>query len=140
MIGDRIKEIREKNGLTQSELARRLGLTRSGVNAWEMGVSIPSAQYLIGLANLFRVSTDYLLGLDRREGVDISNLDGEEKAVIYSLLNYFEKDRHSVRLSDSELAQLEDEYTVLVNSGDRLPRQMLKVVKGILDGEAGNEP
>lgn len=140
MIYDRIKEIREKNGMTQAELAKKLGLTRSGVNAWEMGVSIPSAQYLIGLANLFKVSTDYLLGLERKEVIDISGLNGEEKEIIYSLMRYFEKDSRSVKLSDSELAQLEEEYMTLAESKRHLPPQVSKVIKSILDDDAGKEP
>ena len=37
MIADRIKILREKHGLTQAELAKKLGITRSGVNAWKWG-------------------------------------------------------------------------------------------------------
>ncbi len=86
MVGERIKDLREKHNMTQTALARRLGLSRSAVNAWEMGVSIPSVPYLLELSELFRVSVDYLLGRSRAEMVDISSLSAEEKQVIYSLL------------------------------------------------------
>ncbi len=43
MIYERIKKLREKQGYTQTELAKMLGVTRSCVNAWEMGISVPSA-------------------------------------------------------------------------------------------------
>jgi len=62
MIADRIKSLREQQNKTQSELARQLGITRSSVNAWEMGISVPSTQYVVELAHIFKVSTDYLLG------------------------------------------------------------------------------
>ena len=42
MIADRIKSLREKQNKTQTELAKQLGITRSSVNAWEMGISVPS--------------------------------------------------------------------------------------------------
>ena len=61
MIAEKIKRLREQDSLTQAELAKRLGITRSSVNAWEMGISAPSTQYLVELANIFKVSTDYLL-------------------------------------------------------------------------------
>ena len=48
--------------MTQTELAKKLGITRSSVNAWEMGISVPSTQYIIELSLLYKVSTDYLLG------------------------------------------------------------------------------
>ncbi len=91
MIGERIKDLREKLNMTQTALARRLGLSRSAVNAWEMGVSIPSVPYLLQLSELFRVSVDYLLGRSQREMVDISDLSCEEKQVINSLLHCFSK-------------------------------------------------
>ena len=53
MIAERVKCLREKQGLTQAELAKQLGITRSSVNAWEMGISVPSTQYVVELANLF---------------------------------------------------------------------------------------
>ena len=64
MVADRIKSLREQNNKTQSELAKQLGITRSSVNAWEMGISVPSTQYIVELANIFHVSTDYLLGIN----------------------------------------------------------------------------
>ena len=65
MIADRIKVLREQQNLTQADLAKQLGITRSSVNAWEMGISVPSTQYLMELAAIFQVSTDYLLGLSK---------------------------------------------------------------------------
>ena len=64
MICDTIKELRERAGLSQSALAKKVGVTRSAVNAWEMGISAPSTSWLVELSNLFHVTTDYLLGLD----------------------------------------------------------------------------
>ena len=61
MVADRIKDLREQKNWTQADLAKLLGITRSSVNAWEMGISVPSTQYVVELANLFKVSTDYLL-------------------------------------------------------------------------------
>ena len=56
-LADRIKSLREGAGLTQAEIARALGISRSGVNAWEMGLSVPSTQYIVELAKQFNVST-----------------------------------------------------------------------------------
>ena len=88
MIADRIKSIREQHHLTQSELARRLGISRAGVNAWEMGISVPSTQYLTELAELFHVSTDYLLGIDATATVDISGLTDEDKELVLGVIKH----------------------------------------------------
>lgn len=90
-IGDRLRDIRNDNNFTQAGLAEKLGLTRSAVNSWEIGLSLPSTQYLIQLSKLYSVSIDYLLGLDEVERIDISNLDKNEKELIYGLLKSFNK-------------------------------------------------
>ena len=89
MICDRIKQLREQAGYSQAQLAKRLDVTRSSVNAWEMGLSIPTTQYVAELTQLFHVSADYMLGLDNTESIYIGNLSEEEKHILYSLLNYF---------------------------------------------------
>ena len=66
MVAEKIKALRESNNMTQNDVAKRLGITRSSVNAWEMGISVPSTMYIVELAQLFSVSTDYLLGLDHK--------------------------------------------------------------------------
>lgn len=90
MVCDTIKSLRETAGLSQSALAKRLGVTRSSVNAWEMGLSIPTAQYIVELSQLFHVSTDYLLGLNNTQAIYIDRISQEEKQILYSLIHYFQ--------------------------------------------------
>lgn len=90
MVCDTIKSLRETAGLSQSALAKRLDVTRSSVNAWEMGLSIPTAQYIVELSQLFHVSTDYLLGLNNTQAIYIDRLSQEEKQILYSLIHYFQ--------------------------------------------------
>ena len=63
MVADRIKTLREENQMTQAELARRLSITRASVNAWEMGISAPSTQYIVELAGIFHISTAFTMNL-----------------------------------------------------------------------------
>ena len=92
MIGERIRALREKAGSSQSELARRLTVTRSSVNAWESGISAPTAVYIIEMAQLFRVSADYILGLDAANTLVLDGLTEEEIKILYGLVDYFRKD------------------------------------------------
>lgn len=89
MIADRIKFLREKNSLTQASLAKKLNVTRSSVNAWEMGISVPSTALIVDIAKLFHVSTDYLLGIKATVALDISGLNEEETLIVYELVRYF---------------------------------------------------
>ena len=85
MTSDRIKALREARGWTQAELARRLSITRNGVNSWEQGLSMPSPACLVDLAKLFSVSTDYLLGVERLETVNVTGLNDEDIALLAQL-------------------------------------------------------
>lgn len=96
MIADRIKSIREEKGLTQADLAKQLGITRSSVNAWELGISVPSTQYVVELANLFKVSTDYLLCVDKSASISVSGLSEEDIQLVYNLVNHLREMRNLI--------------------------------------------
>ncbi len=127
MICERIKEARERNGLTQAALAKKLGVSRSAVNSWEIGISAPSVQYLIELSKLFKVSADYLLELNSSESVDISFLDDEEKRMVYSMLDYFKKYGSLVRKLSR---QVDADYDIIREEADKAAE---KAVKDILN-------
>ncbi len=91
MTSTRIKQLREERGLTQTELAKRLGITRSSVNAWEMGISVPSTQYIVELAEMFRVSTDYLLGVEFTATIDVGGLTQEDVQLIHGIVEHLKK-------------------------------------------------
>lgn len=91
MVADRIKALREQKGLTQSDLARQLGITRSSVNAWEMGISVPSTQYIVELAHIFKVSTDYLLGVGYSATVSVAGLNEKDVQIIHALITHLKE-------------------------------------------------
>ncbi|WP_302160973.1 helix-turn-helix domain-containing protein [uncultured Ruminococcus sp.] len=88
-LGEKIKYLRESAGLTQAELARILGLSRSGVNAWEMGLSIPSTQYIVELAKTFNVSADYLLGIEETSTISVKGLTEKQISVVLDVIQCF---------------------------------------------------
>ena len=91
-IGDRIRQLREREGISQSALAEALGATRAAVNAWEMGISNPSMQSLVELSLFFRVSVDHLLGLDDADTISLAGLTAEEKALVLQMIRHFESE------------------------------------------------
>lgn len=93
MTAERIKALREARGWTQAELARRINITRNGVNSWEQGLSMPSPACLVDLARLFSVSTDYLLGVERLETVNVTGLDEKDVAMLAQLADRLREKR-----------------------------------------------
>ncbi len=95
MIADKIKKLREKAGITQAELARQLGITRSGVNSWEMGITVPSTMYIVELALFFGVSTDYLLDMPETKTISVNGLTDREIASITEIVECYNPKRHA---------------------------------------------
>ena len=93
MIYERIKKLREKQGYTQTELAKMLGVTRSCVNAWEMGLSTPTTQYIVALSKLFHVSADYILGIKPDLSITMKGYTPEETALVLNLMKYIDNRR-----------------------------------------------
>ena len=61
ILSEKITEERKKNGWSQEELAEKLSVSRQAVSKWESAQSTPDLQKIIRMAELFQVSTDYLL-------------------------------------------------------------------------------
>ena len=74
-IGKKITWLRQKNGISQEELADRLEVSRQSVSKWEGAQSVPDLDKMIRLSELFGVSTDYLLKdeIEQAEHINSSN-------------------------------------------------------------------
>ena len=84
-IGKRIKNLREKNGLTQQQLAKELHVKRETVNLWENGFRDLKTGYTIALADYFNVDCDYLLrGISAKKS-DIHEATGLDEIAIVSI-------------------------------------------------------
>lgn len=86
---ERLKDLRDRLGYTQSDLAKKLSITRASVNAWEMGISAPSTSWLVELSNLFHVTTDYLLGLDNCITIRTNTLSDRAVTAILNTVEAF---------------------------------------------------
>ena len=73
MLNENIKTLRKTKGLTQDELAIRLHVVRQTISKWEKGLSVPDAEMLQKMAEIFEVSISQLLGssINQDENVDI---------------------------------------------------------------------
>ena len=109
MLGDNIRENREKLGINQVELAKLIGVSKQTVSNWENDNRIPPTQTLDKLANIFNVTTDSLLGrnavlqsdtrVDMENDEDyivakeISKLDADDKEFIKRMIKKLNKNK-----------------------------------------------
>ncbi len=73
IFSTRIKELRERKGLSMEQLANNLSVTKSRVNMWENNGTVPRMNVLIEVAKFFGVTTDYLLGNDDEKNLSTDN-------------------------------------------------------------------
>lgn len=77
MIGDVIKKERTKKDITQSELAKAIGVSPSTIGMYEQNRRQPDTESIIKIADYFNVTTDYLLGIEDVETI-AAHHDGEK--------------------------------------------------------------
>lgn len=102
-IGKKIKELRLDAGLSQPELAKKINVANSVISNWENATNTPRADYIISLAKIFKVSTDYILGLENEDGTKIE--DNEEEYVPIVARSKDNKQRN-LTISKSELKKI----------------------------------
>lgn len=94
-MGNKIKNLREKAGMSQTELADKLGLSKSVISAYEKGVRNPSYKVLPLLAETFNVSQLYFFEKGEWQNqpvtVDITDLNPDQQRIIISLVNEFKE-------------------------------------------------
>lgn len=90
-FGDKLKQLRKSQKLTQQQLAERLGVAKSVVSYYESGDRFPSYDVLVKIAHTFHVTTDYLLDMERKRILDVSDLSEEDIAVLITVANALRK-------------------------------------------------
>ena len=90
-FGSTLKRLRLQSGLTQKELADKMGVTKAVISYYELQERYPSPEVLVKLASIFHVSTDYLLGLERTDTLDLSGLSEEDALLVKKLVESLRK-------------------------------------------------
>jgi transcriptional regulator with XRE-family HTH domain len=90
-IGEQIKKLRTAKKMTQSELAEKINVTKATVSAYENGTRQPSYEVLIKIAELFRVSTDNLLGYSNKYTIDVTSLNQQQRNTISEVVSVYRR-------------------------------------------------
>ena len=87
MLNETLKALRKQRGYSQEEVASRLNVVRQTVSKWEKGLSVPDADALMRLAELYEVTVGDLLGMPPQEENAASQPDSREIAEQLSRIN-----------------------------------------------------
>lgn len=90
-FGNVLRELRLKSGMTQKDLAAKIGVTKSVISYYELSERSPSPEILMKLAAVFHVTTDYLLGIQKLDLLDLSGLSDEDKALVHTMVDTLRK-------------------------------------------------
>lgn len=87
-FGTTLKELRQRSGMTQKQLADKLSLSKAAVSYYEQSLRSPSPDTLLGLSRVFHVSADYLLGIeDKKQTLDVTDLSDEDIEFLQSTVD-----------------------------------------------------
>lgn len=106
-FSERLKDLRRQAGLTQVDVAEKLGISQPAYASWERGVKKPTQENLVKIAQILNVSMDYLVGNSEEKSDELDNIEllfrmnskgltEEEKAVFKKELIEFMEERKRV--------------------------------------------
>lgn len=74
-FSERLKDLRKQAGLTQVEVAEKLGISQPAYASWERGAKKPTQENLVKIAQILNVSVDYLVGNSEEKADELDNIE-----------------------------------------------------------------
>ena len=90
-IGNKIRQLRTQRKLSQGALGSLLGVSKSVISAYENDVNSPPYDALIKIAQIFNVSTDYLLGMSKNKTINVDGLTNTQIEAVVMVVNELKK-------------------------------------------------
>ncbi len=90
-LNENIKHLRLSHGMNQVEFAKLINVTKQCVSNWENDNVLPSIEMLVKIADVFNVTTDYLLGRNEKYLLDVSELKEDQIAHISLIISDLSK-------------------------------------------------
>lgn len=108
-FSERLKNLRRQAGLTQVEVAEKLGISQPAYASWERGVKKPTQENLVKIAQVLNVSVDYLVGNSEEKSDELDNIellfrmnskgltDGEKAVFKRELIEFMEERKRAFK-------------------------------------------
>ncbi|MCH5182952.1 MAG: helix-turn-helix transcriptional regulator [Oscillospiraceae bacterium] len=93
-FGEKLRTLRKEAGMTQTELAKKLNITKSVVSYYELQERTPSPEVIVKLAAVFHVTADYLLGIENKKLIDVSDLTEDDMRFLLVTIETLRKKNH----------------------------------------------
>ena len=99
MLKDNLKTLRKNKGLSQEELAIKLNVVRQTISKWEQGLSVPDAEMLISISEVFETPVSEILGenIEKKEKDDLKVIS-EKLEVINEQLSNYQKEKRKKKI------------------------------------------
>lgn len=83
---EKLRSLRKAKGLTQLQVAERIGVSKAMISAYETAAKAPSLDVLIQLSQLYGVTIDYLVSIETHRLIDATGLDDDSAALVAALV------------------------------------------------------
>ena len=90
-FGENLQKLRKEQGISQEQLAEKLGVTRQSVSKWESGASYPEMDKIVALCNMFHCDLDVLINKDVMEERERKDASSVVKNIFQGAANYVKK-------------------------------------------------
>lgn len=90
-FGYRLSKLRKQKGLTQTQVAHRLNVSKALISGYENNIKTPSFDMLIQLSKFYGVTADYLLGLENRKMICIDGINDRQEEILRIILKEFQR-------------------------------------------------
>lgn len=97
-IGAKIKQLRTQRNISQIDLAKQLGVSKSVISSYENEIHLPPYDVLLQMARIFGVSTDYLLGAPSNRSIDVDGLTDTQVEAILKIVSELRKTNRNTEL------------------------------------------
>ena len=109
-FGALLKDLRVQKGYSQAMLSNKINKSKTVISNYENNIVMPPLEVLIDMAVLFNVSLDYLVGIDKKESIQIYQLSDNQKDIMRELRDEFSDKKFLGRRS--ELSQRQQEIII----------------------------
>lgn len=96
-IGSKLKELRDKSKYSQEQVAKMIGISNKALSSYETGLRQPPCDILVSLANIYKVTTDYILGCNTENTLSFTGLDQKDIDILSNLIENIVQKNNAIK-------------------------------------------